>query len=59
MIKAIQVFAVIVLLYGSVATPSVLWNIADIGVALLAIINTFAIFRLRNHVITEVCNDWE
>ena len=59
MIKAIQISAVIVLLYGSVATPSILWNIADIGVALLAIINTFAIFRLRNHVITEVCNDRE
>ena len=37
--------------------PSKLWNIVDIGVAILAIINCYAMIKLRNKVIKEYQND--
>ena len=49
----LNIMVMIVLLYGAVATPSKLWNIVDIGVALLAIINTIAMFMLRKKMINE------
>ena len=53
-IKLIELFAVMILLYGAVATPSFLWDIVDLGVALLAIINTIVILLLREDVIREL-----
>ncbi len=52
-IFVVNILVVIILIYGAVATPSTLWNIVDIGVALLAIINCISIFMLRNEVIKE------
>ena len=54
MIKGIEIFAVLVLLYGSVATPSILWDVVDLGVAYLAIINTVVIFMLRGDITKEL-----
>jgi len=44
---------IVVLLYGSIATPSILWNIVDIGVGILAIINTYAMLKLRKVLLKE------
>ena len=53
-IVLLNIFVVIVLLYGAIAKPSSLWNIVDIGVAILAIINSIAIFGLRKNVVNEI-----
>lgn len=52
-ILILNFFIVFVLIYGSIASPNILWDIVDIGVALLAIINTIAMFMLRKDVIKE------
>ena len=52
----LKIIVVLVLLYGAVAQPSKLWNLVDIGVAILAIINVFAIFMLRKDVFIEMKN---
>lgn len=55
-IVILKIIVVLVLLYGAVAQPSKLWNLVDIGVAILAIINVFAIFMLRKDVFVEMKN---
>lgn len=49
----LNIFVVLVLIYGAIARPSSLWNIVDIGVALLAIINTIAMILLRKKLYNE------
>lgn len=49
----LNLLVVIILLYGAVARPSILWGLVDIGVALLAIINTIAMILLRKKVYLE------
>ena len=56
-LKLLNIFIVIILIYGSIMKPSNLWNIVDIGVALLAIINSYCLIKLRNIVIKEYQND--
>ena len=50
MLLLLKISMAIFLLYGSMASPSILWNIVDIFVALLAIINIYSIFELRGKV---------
>lgn len=52
-ILVLKIVVVGLLLYGAIAKSSFLWNIVDIGVALLAIINIFALFLLRRDVKEE------
>lgn len=49
----VNLFVIVILIYGAIARPSSLWNLVDIGVALLAIINTVAMFLLRKEVYNE------
>ena len=49
----VKIIVVILLLYGAIIKSSILWNIVDIGVALLAIINIYAIMSLRKNVQEE------
>lgn len=58
-IIALNIFVVLILLYGAVARPSILWNLVDIGVAVLAIINTIAMFLLRNEIKKEIKKERE
>lgn len=58
-IKLLHIMLLIVLLLGALMSPTNLWNIVDLFVAILAIINTFAIFKLRKVVIKEYSNDWK
>jgi AGCS family alanine or glycine:cation symporter len=52
-IVILNIFVSIILLSGAVASPKFLWDIVDIGAALLAIINTFAMLALNKKVINE------
>jgi len=56
-IMILKVFVILIILYGAIAKPSTLWDLVDIGVAILAIINIFAIFMLRRDVLDEF-NDY-
>ncbi len=49
----LNIFVVIILIYGSIMKPSILWNIVDIGVSILAIINTYAMLKLRKTLVNE------
>lgn len=54
--KQILILKIIVagiILYGALAKSSFLWDIVDIGVSILAIINIFAIFSLRRDMKEE------
>ena len=52
----VKLVVVLIIMYGSIAQPSTLWNLADIGVALLAVVNIVAIFLLRRKVVSEYYN---
>lgn len=52
----LKIMVVLIIIYGSIAKPSFLWDLVDIGVALLAIINIIAIFLLRKDVLIEFKN---
>ena len=49
----VNLFVIAILIYGAIARPSILWNLVDIGVALLAIINTIAMLLLRKEIYNE------
>ena len=49
----LNIIVVLILLYGSVASPSFLWDIVDIGVAVLAIINVVCILLLNKEIKVE------
>lgn len=52
-INALKIITVILLFFGSLASPSIIWNIVDILVAVLAIINMYALIKLRREIITD------
>ncbi len=43
----------ILLLWGSIANPTILWDIVDILVAILAIINIYGLYNLRKEIATQ------
>lgn len=49
----IKLFSVIIVFWGSIASSDFLWSIVDLFIALLAIINIYAILKLRNNVFEE------
>ena len=52
-IYILNVFVVIILFVGSIMSPSVLWDLVDIGAAILARINVISIFMLHKEVKRE------
>ena len=50
---SLKVFTLIILFLGCILSSNLLWKIVDILVALLAIINIYAMFNLRNTVFNE------
>ena len=48
--KIINIIVVIILLIGSIMPPTKLWCIVDIGVAILAVINSLSIFLLNGDI---------
>ena len=55
-ILILKILVVLLIFYGAIAKPSTLWNLVDVGVAILAIINILSIFMLRKVVIEELEN---
>lgn len=47
---------VILLIFGSITSPTLLWNIIDILVACLAIINMYSLIKLRKEIIFDYKN---
>ncbi len=52
-IYILNVAVVIILFVGAIISPSILWDLVDIGAATLAIINTYSMIMLRKEVERE------
>ena len=49
----LNIIVVLILFYGAIASPKLLWDTVDIGAGILAIINCFSIFMLRDKIKKE------
>ena len=56
-IHILNIVVAIILFYGAIANPKILWNTVDIGAGILAIINCFSIIMLYNVIKKEVDYD--
>lgn len=52
-INLLKIVTVILLIIGSIMSATLLWNIVDVLVAVLAIINMYALLRLRKEIIVD------
>ena len=52
-ILILKIITCLLLVFGGILSPTFIWNIVDILVAILAIINIISIFKLRQVVLTE------
>lgn len=52
-----KIVTLILLILGSISSPTLLWNIVDILVACLAIINMYSLLKMRKEIITDYKND--
>lgn len=52
-INILKIVTVILLVIGSIMSASLLWNIVDVLVAVLSIINMYALLRLRREIIID------
>ena len=48
-----QVVGSIIIILSAIISPTMIWDAVDIGAALMAIINVYAIFALRKVMIDE------
>jgi len=46
----LKMLTVILLIIGSVIKPYILWDFVDVGIAVMAIINIYAIIKLRDKI---------
>ena len=53
-IKLLKIITCLVLLIGAVISATMLWNLIDFLVALLAIINVYTIYMLKDEIKEEV-----
>lgn len=49
----LKIFTILLLIYGSIASSDFLWKTVDIFVALMAIINIYALIKMRKDIIYE------
>ena len=52
-LKIFKIITVLLLIFGSITSPTLLWNIVDILVACLAIINMYSLIRMRKEIILD------
>lgn len=52
-INILKIVTIILLIIGSIMSATVLWNIVDILVAVLAVINMYALIKLRKEIIID------
>lgn len=55
----LDIIVVLIIYYGAIASPSLIWDVVDIGVAILAIINTISMLLLHKEIKKEVMYDWK
>lgn len=55
-INTLKIVTILLLLIGSIVSATLLWKIIDILVAILAIINMYAILKLRKEIIIDYKN---
>ena len=56
-LNAFKIVTVILLILGSVTSPTLLWSVVDILVACLAIINMYSLLKMRKEIIIDYKND--
>lgn len=56
-INILKIVTVILLVIGSIISATLLWNIVDVLVAVLAMINMYALLRLRKEIIIDYKNN--
>ena len=49
-IMILKIITLIVVFLGCITSPTILWNLVDILVAILAIINTYSILKLKKDI---------
>ena len=49
----LRIITIILLFIGSLVKATILWNIVDILVEILAIINMYAIIKLRKEIVND------
>ena len=47
----LKIITLIMVFLGCVSSPSIIWNLVDILVAILIIINTYAILKLKKDIL--------
>lgn len=52
-INLLKILTILLLIIGSIANATLLWNTVDILVAILAIINMYALIKLRKEIIVD------
>lgn len=52
-IKILKIFTLLALFIGGIIKASIIWNFIDIFLGLLTIINMYAIYKLRNTIISK------
>lgn len=52
-IHLLNIFVVIILFVGAIASPKLLWDTVDVGAGILAIINCFSIIKLNQEIKEE------
>lgn len=50
-ILALKILTIVIIFIGSICSPTIMWKLTDIFVACLAIINIYALIRLRKNVV--------
>ena len=51
-----KIFIICMLIYGGIKQATLVWALADLGLALMAVINIFAIIPLRHHAFNSLKN---
>ena len=52
-ISILKIVTIVLLLIGSITSPTILWNMVDILAAILAIINMYALLKMRREIIKD------
>lgn len=56
LIPLLKLITIVLLLLGSIASATLLWNIVDVLVAFLAIINMYSLIKLRKEIVFDYFN---
>lgn len=55
-INILKIVTILLLMIGSITSPTILWSMVDVLVAILAIINMYALLKMRREIIIDYKN---